>query len=121
MRSAEYHVERRAPLGGNEHQLSAMTVAHDTASERKADPPPFLLGRESRIEDLVTDLARNAGSIVRHADSHSTFRQRLRRDLDLAIPPRQRIDRILRQRFERPLEQHRVTLDDEVALVRGRD
>ena len=94
-----------------------MAVAHDAASEREADPPPFLLGRESRIEDLIADLARYAGSVVRHANANATLRKCFGGYLHPAVTPRQRIDRILREGLERSFEQHRISLNHELALV----
>ena len=74
-----------------------MTVSNDAARERKADPPTFLLGREARIEDLVTDLSRDSGTIVRDADTYASLWQRLCRYLDFPIASCKRIDRVFRQ------------------------
>ncbi len=98
-----------------------MAVANDPARQGKTDPPPFLLGGETRVEDLVPDLTRYSRTVVSHAHAHPSFGQRDGGDVHAAIPTSESVDCVFRQGFERPLEQNFVALDDQLALVRRRD
>src|SRR5438034_957260 len=95
-----------------------MAVPNDATGEGQSDSPPLFLGRESRVEDLVPNLARDSRPVVRDANAYPALRQRLRRYLDPAVAPRQRVDGVLRQRLQGPLEKHGVALNHQITVVR---
>src|SRR5688500_8935100 len=72
-RSTQDDIERRPCLSRNEDQLPAVVIPHDSSREREADSPSLLLRREPRLEDLLADLARDAGSGVGDADADSAL------------------------------------------------
>src|SRR5690348_6213503 len=107
----EYDVERRAATAGLQHESPVVSFRDDPARQRQPDPPPLLLRREPRLEDPLAQLARHARTVVLHAHTHLPFRQLLHRQRHAPAAPRERIDRVLRERLDRPFEQHWIARD----------
>ena len=73
----------------------------------KPIPPPSGLGRDAGLEEARPHFGGHPGPVVAH-DHAAQARLRFHPDLDVPAPPAQRIDRVLDQGLERPLEQHGV-------------
>src|SRR5687767_14787123 len=86
-----------------------MILLDDASSEREADPPPARLRRESGLEDLSAQLARDARSVVGDAQTGAAARSRHGAKADGAASASERIDRVLHEHLERPLEEHGVS------------
>src|SRR5687768_14688325 len=89
-----------------------MAVADDATRQRQADSPPFLLGRESGLEDSAPELSRDSRTVVGDANAHLPFGKRGRGELDAPPPTGKRVDRILRQRLDGPLKKDWISADE---------
>src|SRR5690348_3721969 len=85
-----------------------MALLDDPSREREADPPAALLGGKARLEDPRTKVARDAGAVVRHGDDGAAVRTRARGDDDASAAAGERVDGVLHEDLERPLEEHGV-------------
>ena len=87
-----------------------MGVLDHAARERQTDAPPATLRGDSGLEQSAADLLGNARPVI----DHPHFRRSLLRadpQDNRSAASLQRVDGVLDQRFQRPLEQHRIALD----------
>ena len=93
---------------GGELQRAAVILLDDAAREREADAPPARLRREAGLEDAArASRAECRGRRPRREDAPPSGRA-LGGDRDAAAAAGERVDRVLDEHLERPLEQHRV-------------
>src|SRR5690349_1923945 len=87
-----------------------MVLLDNAPRERETDTPSTVFRREACLEDTRANLTRNAGAVIRNTNADALWHSR-RRDVDAPTAPGEGVDRVLHQHFERPLEQHGVTLN----------
>src|SRR5512145_2461502 len=106
----QFDQERCTGVGRLEGQIAAVRVLDDALGQREADAPPTLLGGDTGLEEAAADVAVHPGPVV--SDPHhrpTTLGTHL--DADGALPSLQRVDGVLHQRLEGPLEQHGIAED----------
>src|SRR5690349_6099507 len=108
--SSKYNVERSTRITGGEDQFAAMVLFYDATRERETDSPPTLLCRESRLEDTGAETCWYSRAIVGNANADAALPQRRCREADASAAARERIDGILRQHLDGPLEQDRIAI-----------
>ena len=69
-------------------------------------PHPLFFVEKPGSKTRVAQLARNARSVVGDANRRRRLGRRRGRDMHVPAAPGERVDRVLRQHFDRPLEQH---------------
>src|SRR5690349_2451222 len=109
--SSKYNVERSAGIGGGENQFPAMVLFDDASRERQTDAPAALLCRESGLEDAGAEARRDARPVVGNTNAHATVMKSGSRHANATATTGKRVDRILGEHLDRPLEQHGITID----------
>ena len=84
-----------------------MLLFHDAAGEGQPDPPSPGLGRDAWLEQLGPHVRRHARAVVAYGHAGGPC-GRLDRDVDPPATPRERVDRVLDHRLERPFDEHGV-------------
>src|SRR3989442_4679399 len=88
-------------------QPPCVLLFHDAAGEGQPDPPSPGLGRDAWLEQLGPHVRRHARAVVAYGHAGGPC-GRLDRDVDPPATPRERVDRVLDHRLERPLDEHGV-------------
>ena len=84
-----------------------MLLFDDATGQREPDTPAARLVGRARLEELILHLGPDSGPIIAHADPTNGIAA-FHLDLDPTAAAAQRVDRILHDDLERPLDEHRI-------------
>src|ERR1700749_3727610 len=94
-----------------EGQTTGVILFDDALREREADAPAALLRREAGLEDARPQIARNARAVVGNPNDDAAMRRHLGAETHAPAATGERVDRVLREHFHGPLDEHGIAID----------